>query len=215
MSPDIGCVSSCVLYLLNCTIWRLNSLSWRMKGWVSDFQMFRTRKNSESHCAWSSLVKGGKGLYLPNCQTNLVIDLDALSLLFCIFMNTTAYHLGRDEPSSPVSCHAPRSVSSHLGRAILYSDASHLALGVMLCQRHLVHKVARTVTHWSGSRWECIRGQFKVHRHRLSHNREKSCFDFHHLWMALNFFSGNLDLSKNKKLKKSYLMLKPAQKCQR
>ena len=95
VSPDIGCVSSCVLYLLNCTKWRLNSLSCTMKGWVSDFQMFRTRKNSESHCAWSSLVKGGKGLYLPNCQTNLVIDLDALSLLFCIFMNTTAYHLGR------------------------------------------------------------------------------------------------------------------------
>ena len=42
---------------------------------------------------WSSLVEGGEGLYLPNCQTNLVIALDALSLLFCIFINTTAYHL--------------------------------------------------------------------------------------------------------------------------
>ena len=56
----------------------------------------------------SSLVEGGEGSYLPNCQTNLVIALDALSLLFCIFINTTAYHLGRYEPSSPVSCRAPR-----------------------------------------------------------------------------------------------------------
>ena len=43
--------------------------------------------------SWSSLVEGGEGSYLPNCQTNLVIALDALSLLFCIFINTTAYHL--------------------------------------------------------------------------------------------------------------------------
>ena len=56
---------------------------------------------------WSSLVVGGEGSYLPNCQTNLVIALDALSLLFCIFINTTAYHVGRYEPSSPVSCRAP------------------------------------------------------------------------------------------------------------
>ena len=51
--------------------------------------------------AWSSLVEGGEGLYLPNCQTTLVIALDALFLLFCIFINTTAYHLGRYEPSPP------------------------------------------------------------------------------------------------------------------
>ena len=59
--------------------------------------------------SWSSVVEGGEGSYLPNCQTNLVIALDTLSLLFCIFINTTAYHLGRYEPSSPVSCRAPRS----------------------------------------------------------------------------------------------------------
>ena len=29
---------------------------------------------------------------MPNCQSNLVIALGALSLLFCIFVNTTAYH---------------------------------------------------------------------------------------------------------------------------
>ena len=56
---------------------------------------------------WSSLVEGGEGLYLPNCQTNLVFALYTLSLLFCKFINTTACHLGRYEPSSPVSCLAP------------------------------------------------------------------------------------------------------------
>ena len=50
---------------------------------------------------WSSLVEGGECFYLPNCQTTLDIALDALSLLFCIFINTTAYHLGRYEPSPP------------------------------------------------------------------------------------------------------------------
>ena len=44
---------------------------------------------------WSSLVEGGEGSYLPNCQTNLVIALYTLSLLFGKLINTTAYHLGR------------------------------------------------------------------------------------------------------------------------
>ena len=52
---------------------------------------------------WSSLVVGGEGSDLPNCQTTLVIALDALSLLFCIFINTTAYHLDRHEPSPPTT----------------------------------------------------------------------------------------------------------------
>ena len=38
---------------------------------------------------------------LCNCETNLVIALYTPSLLFCKFINTTAYHLGRYEPSSP------------------------------------------------------------------------------------------------------------------
>ena len=50
---------------------------------------------------WSSLVEGGEGSYLPNCETTLVIALDVLSLLFCIFVNTTSYHLGRYKPSPP------------------------------------------------------------------------------------------------------------------
>ena len=63
---------------------------------------------------WSSLVEGDGGLYLPNCQTNLVIALHAPSLLFWHFINTTDYHLGRYEPSSPISCHAPRLNSTSL-----------------------------------------------------------------------------------------------------
>ena len=49
------------------------------------------KKTSTIIYAWSSLVEGGEGLYLPNCQMTLVIALDALSLLFCIFLNTTSY----------------------------------------------------------------------------------------------------------------------------
>ena len=45
------------------------------------------------------------GLYLPNCQTNLVIALHALSLLFWNFINSTAYHLSRYEVSSTKELH--------------------------------------------------------------------------------------------------------------
>ena len=68
------------------------------------YGMWGSRKTSCNGLA----IEGGEGLYLPNRQTNLVIALGALPLLFCIFTNTTAYHLGRCEPSSPVSCRAPR-----------------------------------------------------------------------------------------------------------
>ena len=44
----------------------------------------------------------------PIVKTNLVIALHAQSLQFCKLINTTAYHLGRQEPSSPVSYCAPR-----------------------------------------------------------------------------------------------------------
>ena len=57
-------------------------------------------------------VEGGEGLYLPNCQTNLVISLYTLSLLFRKFINTTAYHLGRYEPS-------PRSTKELHGLSII------------------------------------------------------------------------------------------------
>ena len=60
--------------------------------------VFHVRKTlGRKVSTWSSLVEGGEGSYLPNCQTTLVIAL----LLFCIFINTTAYHLGRYEPSPP------------------------------------------------------------------------------------------------------------------
>ena len=44
------------------------------------------------HTAWSSLLEGDEDLYLPNCQSNFVIPYHAVSLLFGIFINTTAYH---------------------------------------------------------------------------------------------------------------------------
>ena len=40
----------------------------------------------------NSFVEGVEGSNVPNCQTNLIIALYALSLLFCHFINTTAYH---------------------------------------------------------------------------------------------------------------------------
>ena len=39
-------------------------------------------------------LKGDEGSYLPNCQTNFVIVLHALSTLFCNFINKTAYNFG-------------------------------------------------------------------------------------------------------------------------
>ena len=35
-----------------------------------------------------------EGSYVPNSQTDLVIDHHELSLLFWYFINTTAHHLG-------------------------------------------------------------------------------------------------------------------------
>ena len=46
-------------------------------------------------------LMGDEGSYLPNCQTNLVIALHALSLLLCNFIYTTGYHLGKYKLSSP------------------------------------------------------------------------------------------------------------------
>ena len=40
---------------------------------------------------------------MPICQTNFAIVLRALSLVFWNFINTTSYHLGRYEPSSPTT----------------------------------------------------------------------------------------------------------------
>ena len=39
---------------------------------------------------------GDEDLYLPDCQTNLVIALHTLSLLFLHFINPTAYHIWAD-----------------------------------------------------------------------------------------------------------------------
>ena len=48
---------------------------------------------------WLQSVEVDEGSYLPNCQLNIVIALHTLSLLVCIFINTTAYYLGGYEPS--------------------------------------------------------------------------------------------------------------------
>ena len=54
---------------------------------------------------WSSLVEGDGGSYLLNRQSNLVISFHALSVLFCILINTTAYH------STDMSLHLPLAVA--------------------------------------------------------------------------------------------------------
>ena len=67
---------------------------WKMFNLLLLCSIRREQLSAQNHSteAWSSLVEGGEGSYLPNCQTTLVIALDALFLLFCIFINTTAYH---------------------------------------------------------------------------------------------------------------------------
>ena len=79
------------------------------KSGLTGFQPRFTGLMLQNICTWSSFVEGGEGSCLPNCQTNLVIAPYTLSLLFCKFINTTAYHLSRYNPSSPLSCRAPRS----------------------------------------------------------------------------------------------------------
>ena len=39
--------------------------------------------------------------YCPWCTVSIVLYFNALSLLFCIFINTTSYHLGRYDTSPP------------------------------------------------------------------------------------------------------------------
>ena len=67
----------------------------------SSCNTFVVRRRKEAHLRrnpWTSVVEGDEGSYLPNCQTNLLIALYKLSLLFCKLINTTAYKLGRHEP---------------------------------------------------------------------------------------------------------------------
>ena len=89
---------------------------------------------------WSSFVEGGEASYLPNCQTTLVIALDALSLLFCIFINTTSYHLGRYEPSPPSTkeLHA-------VGQKGLIYAIWDLTLNWYLCFDHLFDYATPTI----------------------------------------------------------------------
>ena len=49
--------------------------------------------------SWRSLVEGDEGLFVSNCQTNLVIAHYELSQLFWYFLNTKTQHLDQFEPS--------------------------------------------------------------------------------------------------------------------
>ena len=92
-------------YYQNFSCRRNNTLPWSLPS-LSSVDPLGVREFM--HYPWSSLVEGGEGLYLANCQTNLVIALyTLLSLLFWKLINTTAYHFGRYKSSSPVSYHAP------------------------------------------------------------------------------------------------------------
>ena len=53
--------------------------------------------------------------------------------IFCKLINTTAYYLGRYEPSSPVSCHAPRCSTSFIQSL---NHTSTLTLSLCRAQFH-------------------------------------------------------------------------------
>ena len=79
---------------------------------LHNFNRYLMQRFMQSSITSIVIVRSGhEGLYLLNCQTNSVIALHAPSLLFWHFINITAYHLGRYEASSPVSCRAPQSGS--------------------------------------------------------------------------------------------------------
>ena len=79
--------------------------------------------------SWSSLVEGDEGSCLLNCQSNLVVALDALSLLFLYFYKHNSLPLGRYKPSSPISCPAPL--------CILGSRDNTTTFGSKQLQKHL------------------------------------------------------------------------------
>ena len=62
------------------------------------------RKAMEDRSKFYFLVEGDEGSYMPKCQKMVIV-----LLLFCHFINTKAYHLGRYnyKPSSPFSCCTP------------------------------------------------------------------------------------------------------------
>ena len=64
--------------------------------------------------------KRNEGVYVPNFQTDSVIILHELSLMFWHFINATAaYHMGWYKPSSPVGCCA-------IHKFIKYLSLQHL-----------------------------------------------------------------------------------------
>ena len=91
-------VKGCLLYL-HCFTWQVTFDTELLNRTVISCEFIHHTVKT-----WSSLVEEDEGSYLPNCQTNLVFALCTLSLLFCKFINATAFQLGRCKPSSPVSC---------------------------------------------------------------------------------------------------------------
>ena len=71
--------------------------------WTQKFSLKDVQSQKILACilpTWSSLVEGGEGLYLPNCPKIDYCPLYTVSIA-CMFINTTAYHLGKYEPSPP------------------------------------------------------------------------------------------------------------------
>ena len=71
-----------------CTYFLLIQISLSFSVFVINFS---TRKCFYCVNPFGLIHEGNEGWYLPNCQSNLVIALHALSLLFCYFISTTAY----------------------------------------------------------------------------------------------------------------------------
>ena len=76
----------------------------------------------------SSIVEGDEDLDLPNCQSNLVIALDALTLLFCIFINATAYHCADTSLHLPLAVTLPATDISNLN--IVHTSCSDCCRGL-------------------------------------------------------------------------------------
>ena len=137
--------------------------------------------------SWSSLAEGGEGSYLPNFETNLVIALVALSLLFCIIINTTAYHLGRYKPSSFISCRTPSSDTTN--RELSPWGSIDVQLTSCLTGLDSVKQVKLLLIQHKQSRW--IQNQINT---RLAIQWYFPCYDI--MWsMSQNFFGENFKIS--------------------
>ena len=129
----------------------------------SSHRIYKIGRSNTGWCA-SQLERSSMELFsrrrwrLVSAQwsKNLVIALDALSLLFCIFINTTAYHLGRYEPSSPISCRAPQIIPKKPASV------------------RLVYLASEVMTYWSGGRQALLQRR-PFQRPRCRRTKSPSC----------------------------------------